>query len=149
MSWFRAPRKSICRVLIGILLFAQFAVASYACPRLSDTASIANGYPATLTAVAVDSQGAVSVSTAGILSDCDRMDQDAGNLCAEHCRQGQQSVDSAPAPVMQAAMPTLLYPLFLEPEHTPGFGRSFPAHDARMAAAHAPPHAILHCVFRI
>ena len=149
MSLSRALNKSICRVLIGVLLFAQFAVASYACPRSSDTALPADRESATLTAVAMDPEEAVPVQATGMSADCDRMDRDAANLCAEHCRHGQQSVDSAPAPVVHAAMPTLLYAVPLEPECTPGLGLSLPARDANMAAAHPPPHAILHCVFRI
>ena len=142
----RALGKSICRGLIGVLLFAQFAVSSYACPRLAETAD--SGLASTAT-VTMEPMKAAPAKVADMPPGCDQMDQDAANLCAEHCRHGQQSFDSAAAPAVQAAIPTLLYLLVVEPVNTPGLGRSFPAPDANVTAVHPPPHAILHCVFRI
>jgi hypothetical protein len=81
--------------------------------------------------------------------DCDQIDQNAANLCAEHCRFGHQSADTAPVPVVLAAIPAFLYSLPVEPAPLLGSGRSMPAPDANLAAAPPPPHAILHCVFRI
>ena len=130
MSFTRALSRQIGRVLIGVLLFAQFAAASYACPRLS-------------TMPAMASSDAVAMSP-----DCDQIDRDAANLCAEHCRHGQQSVDTAPVPVMAAPTPALLYLLPLEPEPLLGCARAFPAPDP-VLAVRPPSHAILHCVYRI
>lgn len=140
--------KSICRLLVGLLFLTQFAVASYACARLSGMGALADCMK-TVTAAVAGPEEAILATTSGMSTDCDQVDQDAGNLCVEHCRYGQQSVDSAPAPVVHAAMPTLLYALPPQPVQAPGFGRSFPAADANVAVAHPPPHAILHCVFRI
>ncbi len=119
-------------MLMGALLFAQLAVASYACPSLT-------GLDPAVT----------SASMASMPPGCDQIDPDATNLCAEHCRQGQQSVDTAPTPALSAGVPTLLYAIPSEPQHALGSGRSFPAPDASRVAAPEPPHAILHCVFRI
>ena len=126
--------KAISRLLIGVVLFAQFAAAGYACPSLMGTAAMADGQPAT---------------AAAIPPGYDQIDPDAANLCAEHCHQGQQSADTASAPVVNLGIPAFLYSLPLEPQHSLGSGRSFPASDARLDAAPEPPHAILHCVFRI
>ena len=142
MTLSRALSKSIGRLLIGILLFAQFAVAGYACPGLKGMGSMANGGTGTVVLSAV-------AEPAGMPPGCDQIDPNAANLCAEHCHQGQQSADTGSAPVVSVGIPTLLYSLPLEPQHSLGSGRSFPAPDARLDAAPEPPHAILHCVFRI
>ena len=80
---------------------------------------------------------------------CDQWDPDAANLCAGHCHQGQQTANSLPAPMLSPAIATYLYSIPLEPQHLLGSGRSLPAPDASLDAAPSPPHAILHCVFRI
>jgi len=134
MELSRAIRKSISRMLMGVLLFAQLAVASYACPSLRGMDSAAM---------------ATSMSTSSMPPGCDQIDPGAANLCTEHCRQGQQSADTAPAPAVSPGIPTLLYSIPIEPQHVLGSGRSFPAPDASVDAAPEPPHAILHCVFRI
>ena len=142
----RALRQSVSRLLIGVVLFAQLAVASYACPGLKVMGSVGNGGAATaMLRVVTDTAAEPAAMPPG----CDQMDPNAANLCAEHCHQGQQSADTASAPVVRLGIPTLLYSLPLEPQHSLGSGRSFPAPDARLDAAPEPPHAILHCVFRI
>ena len=146
MSLSRALRLSVSRLLIGVLLFAQLAVASYACPGLKFMDSVSNGGAATaLHGVVADAAAEPAVTPPG----CDQMDPNAANLCTEHCHQGQQSADTASAPVVRLGIPTLLYSLPLEPQHSLGSGRSLAAPDARLDAAPEPPHAILHCVFRI
>ena len=146
----RALGKTISRLLIGVLLFAQFAVAGYACPGLSGMTSMPKSDEAKVTRSAAASNDAATAAKSGDMAPgCDQIDQDAANLCAEHCRFGQQSADTAPAPVVLAAIPTFLYSLPLEPAPLLGSGRSMPAPDANLAAAPPPPHAILHCVFRI
>ena len=47
MSLSRALRRSVSRLLIGVVLFAQIAVASYACPGLKVMGSVGNGGAAT------------------------------------------------------------------------------------------------------
>ena len=144
----RSLSKSIGRVLIGVVLFAQLAVASYACPGLKGMGSRASGSAMTAVQLAA-ADAAVATEPTGMPPGCDQMDPGAANLCAEHCHQGQQSADTAPAPGVGLGIPTLLYSLPLEPQHSLGSGRSSPAPDARLDAAPEPPHAILHCVFRI
>ena len=128
----RAIRKSISLVLMGVLLFAQLAVASYSCPRLGG----------------MDPVSMPELMAVGMAPGCDQLDPEAANLCAEHCHQGQQSADTAASPAVSAAIPTLLYLIPTEPQHLPGSGRSTPAVGDSVGAAPEPPHAILHCVLR-
>lgn len=129
----RTVRSLLCRFLIGVVLCAQWAVAAHACP----------GAPA-MTA-------ARTMQAAAAMADCDEMiaapDSGASNLCAEHCRQGQQS-DAVPAITVPAAVLATLYPL-------PAPGAVLLTRAERLAApADAlgpapPPHEIAHCCFRI
>lgn len=148
MTFPRVLSKQICRVLIGVLLFAQLAVAGYACPGLSGMKVMAEEGAMARTAVTAPMAGDAMEKSSAMAPGCDQVDPDAANLCAEHCRYGQQSADTAPAPMVFAPVPALLYTLPLEPEPIPGSVRAFPASDAGLAAP-PPPHAILHCVFRI
>ena len=145
----RALSKTISRVLIGVFLLAQFAVAGYACPGLSAMTPVSKGDDATVMPSAAAPDDVSAAKAAEMAPGCDQIDQDSANLCAEHCRFGQQSADTAPVPVVLAAIPTLLYSLPLEPAPLLGSGRTMPAPDANLAAAPPPPHAILHCVYRI
>ncbi len=138
----RTLNQLICRVLIGLVLFAQFAVASYACPRgmgmgmdLGMTMETGVAPPA---AEATDSSPAVSGSG--------DLDQDAPNLCAEHCKTGHQSHDTAPVPVLFVPLLALRYVL------TPADAIAAADQPATvpdpLLAVPPPPHAILHCVLR-
>jgi hypothetical protein len=146
----RALRKQICRLLIGVLLFAQFAVAGYACPGLAAMTTMAHADAMSSMAMNADETDGTLEKSSAMSPGCDQMDPDPGaaNLCAEHCRFGQQSADTAPLPVVLAPVPALLYSLPSEPESISGSIRSCPAFNA-VHAARPPPHAILHCVFRI
>ncbi|MDG0854453.1 hypothetical protein [Roseateles puraquae] len=125
----RALNKLICRVLIGVVLFAQFAVASYACPS-----GMAMG------AGAMDAADAVTSSSPSDL------DYQTPNLCAEHCKIGHQSSDTAPAPVVALPMLDLLYAL-PQRDDVGAVALSAAVPDPLLAVP-PPPHAILHCVFR-
>jgi hypothetical protein len=140
--------RAICRALVGVLLFAQLAVSAYACPTLSPAAT------PTMPSTAArdgDSSDAAMAATDRQAPDCDgmaagTMDPDLANLCAEHCHHGQQS-DQAATLSVPAALLTALYlaPLAAQPKI-----RLLPAADATSAlVAASPPHAILHCCFRI
>ena len=133
---------------MGVVLFAQFASASYACPGLMGMGSMARDATATVV-IGLTGNDAPAAEPAGIQPGCGQMDPDAANLCAEHCHQGQQSADTAAVPVVSLGIPTFLYSLPLDLQHALGSGRSSPAPDASLDAAPALPHAILHCVFRI
>lgn len=110
---------------IFAVLFAQLAVASYACPFLAA--------PVEMTAPMPD-------------GGCDGMpmDQDQPALCHAHGQQGDQSLDKPLVPLPQ---PALLQGLASEwgadpGMDTPGEQRSL------LAYATAPPVALRHCCLR-
>lgn len=126
---------SVARGLVGVLLFAQIAIAAYACPALSPAMAAETQMPA---------------SVAAPMPDCDgmgaTMDPSAANLCAEHCKVGQQS-DQASTLTVPAVLLSVLYTtaLVTEPALPP---RAAAASPSALVAA-SPPHTILHCVYRI
>ena len=138
--------RTVARLLIGAVFATQWAVAAYACPALS------NGAMAQSVVVDGGGQGAVQpgmVMDAAV--DCDdmvaSMDPAAPNLCAEHCKQGQQSDRASFGIVVPPVLLNALYetPSVREPVHEP------PQAGAWLSAlvAASPPHAIAHCVLRI
>lgn len=143
MCMTRALKRLISFGLIGLLLFAQLAIAAYACPELS-------GVPQSSPMKAVGTSNAAmpaATSDMAAMPGCDQIDDSAANLCVEHCRVGQQSADHAPAPSVPAALPSLLYTLPAQPE---ALGPVRPVADASLRQVAASlPHAILHCCFRI
>jgi hypothetical protein len=156
--------RGLARCLAGVLFLAQMTVAAYACPGLSFT--IAAGVPmgqmhamtqtpepaapqAEVSSDAAADAAAAADGMAAQMPDCSgmaaAMDPNAANLCAEHCKYGQQS-DHASTLTVPAVILNALYTTPVVP----------PAPLPRSAAALAgapvaafPPHAILHCVFRI
>jgi len=130
----RSLTRSICRLLIGALLFAQLAIAAHACPGMSE--------PAPAPAVAADAA----------MPPCHEMDEAQPNLCLEHCRSGQQAATdlAQPATALAPVALALFYPL---PAPAPADVASTergapPTFDERRAGA-PPPHSILHCCWRI
>ena len=150
--------RTLCRTLIGVVLFAQLAVSAHACPALSSAATMTPrmALPAVPDAGPIDAAMASAATVAtGAMADsqatrCEDMTGpiDAGfaNLCAEHCHQGQQS-DHAPALSVPAAMRSALYITASAPEPMIA-PRPAAAAPSALAAA-SPPLAILHCCFRL
>ena len=131
----RALRRLVCQGLIGLTLFTQLAVASYACPAW---APLDGPAPAT-------EMGTV------MMVDCDQMagelDKASANLCAGHCHYGQQSDQ-----VHAAALPPVaLVSLYSVAATLPEARQDMSATAASVAAppAPSPPHAILHCCIRV
>lgn len=83
----RRHRGWLSRSLVVLLLFVQWATASYACPRL---AAAAAGGEAAMTAEAM----AAMPDCAGAMA---AMDPDQPQLCKAHCEAGLQSVNSGAA----------------------------------------------------
>lgn len=136
--------RTICRALIGVVLFAQLAVSAYACPGLS----LAAGMKMQMASAAASD--AAMATADGQAPNCEDMagpmDPAFANLCAEHCHHGQQS-DQAATMTVPAALLNALYvtPQAAEPAAPPR-----PAADATSAlVAASPPRTILHCCFRI
>ena len=142
-------KRLICRVLIGVLLSAQFAVAAYACPEFSSAQ-----HNADVLALSGPTDGSAghesqaSASPVGVEKDHGRMDPTLPNLCGEHCRSGEQKAEQPVAPTVPAAVLSALYTL-PDPESVPALRVGFARSAAAAPAAPAdPPHAILHCCLR-
>ena len=82
------------------------------------------------------------------MPDCEHMKTSAQPLCAEHCHPVQQNADAAFAPSLPFVLLALRYPMPVQPD-------ALPLRQARgdgpssAGPAPPPPHAILHCCFRI
>ena len=126
--------KFISRLLIAAILFAQMGVSAYACPSLFKSS--------------VESAAVASADSMPI--DCDQMagmlDPAAPNLCSAHCHNHEQSADHADSPVLPPALFATLYWLVAQ---TPVEPVSDTPDVSVLHAALPPPHAILHCCFRI
>lgn len=138
MTMLRALKHWICRLMVGVILFAQMSVAAYACPS--------NMVSGNATADAITAMGA--------MVDCEQMGEGMGRhldqanpgLCAEHCHPTQQS-DHTQAPTVPAALLIALYTVALTVDASRPDGLA-PTADSRLHAA-PPPLSILHCCFRI
>ncbi len=134
------------RALVGTLLFAQMAIAAYACPGLV-AGSAAESPVISSLALTSDESMASSDQQAAPCADMDMagaMDESSANLCAEHCRHAQQS-DHAPTLTVPVV---LLTTLFISPYANVVAAPPHPAVDSRALASVDPPHAILHCCLR-
>lgn len=144
----RKSLRSVCLALVGVLLFAQMAIASYACPALSSMTSLEMQSSGT---TYVDSGDAMLPSASNQGINCEDMAvgmaAPTANLCAEHCHFGQQSSDT-PTITVPLAMLTTLYVMPLAPEPVSSLRRPTLGASSALVAA-SPPHAILHCCFRI
>jgi len=126
----RKYRHLVARLLLAAFVIAQAAVSAYACPGANDAAN---------TTIAAESMSA----------DCDmmpRLDPNAPTLCFAHCQPGQQNIDQSSSP---SAQPALLDGLVVLLPDVVASESSFRAYRAQQFTATAPPHAILHCCFRI
>lgn len=148
----RHLKQWICRLLVGVFLFAQMAVASYACPQFS-TAGLSQVSASAMASedVASDMSAAESADSPAMdmAACCDGMDQpdpDNPNLCAEHAHFGQQS-DQTQIPTLPAIVLASLYVVSTVPELN--LPTRPAAASAGFPAAASPPHTILHCCFRI
>jgi hypothetical protein len=140
----------IARGLVGVLLFAQLAIAAYACPALSsgalDTDPMASSMQLASNTTTVVNAGADTATQTPPCGDMAGMtDTGSANLCAEHCKFGQQSDHATTLTIPVAVLaPLLLTPWAPEATQPP---RPAAASLSALVAA-SPPHAILHCVYR-
>ena len=133
--------RSVCRGLVGAMLFSQLAIAAYACPALASAGSPASASETTM--AGADGQA---------MSNCEGMTRSADgslpNLCAAHCQYGQQSGQASTLNVPCVCL-AALYATPLAPEAVAAPPRAVAFLSRALAAASPPPHAILHCCFRI
>jgi hypothetical protein len=123
----RLVRVRVIAVAIVALLFAQWSVAAYACPLLATQG--AN------TMAGMDCEGMAS-----------EMDPASPNLCAEHCKYGEQG-DQLRPPTVPAVSLTSLYVVPLNSTITES--SELVIVSSGLLAARPPPHTILHCCLRI
>lgn len=139
----RTVRRFIARLLVGVMVFAQMAVAAYACTGAQ--AKVVPGGGASGTDVTMVLAAVTDLANGGIGHAA--MDPAQPTLCAAHCQSGQQNSDSKPAPSAPAVMLVSLYPRTVE-IFLADLLRTSPApHYPPLKVD--PPHAILHCCFRI
>lgn len=139
----RAFLRKVAVGMAGVLLSAQMAIAAYACLGLA---------PAPADAVATPLATAAPVALP--MPNCDGMngtvgtalDPAAPNLCAEHCKHGQQSDQAATLSVPPVVLALLYAAPAVPARATPP--RAAAASLSALVAA-SPPHAIAHCVYRI
>lgn len=141
--------RRVARGLVGAVLLAQLSIAAYACPGISSAlqasrqatgSGMTMSEPADPAALRMAEQAPACGDMAGA------MDPTSANLCAEHCKYGQQS-DQAPTVNVPAAALVALYDTPAVPELVPPSRPAAASMSALVAAS--PPHAILHCVYRI
>ena len=133
----RSTKQLISRLLLATLLFAQGAVAAYACPALTGTIHA----PVTAT------QMAAMPAECGQMGQMGAMDLDTPNLCLAHCQIGQQINDHPGTPALPPFVASALVVWLPRLEALTSPGRTLASE--RVTAAGSPPHTILHCCFRI
>ena len=121
----RTSRVRTACLAIFAMLFAQLAVAAYACPALSP--------------------GKAAITAASPASPCEnmQMDKDLANLCQKHCHGDQQSQGGL-APAV-GFVPSFIVALDVREVAAPATLVSPPA----LLHAIAPPLIIRNCCFRI
>ena len=139
----RNLNRFIARLLVGVLVFAQMTVAAYACAGAQHTVVPGAGASGTEETMLRAAMTALCDGDIGHAA----MDPAQPNLCRAHCQSGQQNADGKPAPSLSAAIPTSLYPRALSVLPADIQRASTAPHDPPRKSD--PPHAILHCCFRI
>jgi len=136
--------RSVCLGLASLLLFAQLAVAAYVCPGLGPE-RVASAHEVPGDGV----PGTSAFAEPGEIVTCEGMSggesASFSNLCTEHCRFGEQSDLTSPVAVPAV---TLNERYTVPVLAGPAIARHPAAVDSALVAA-SPPHAILHCCFRI
>jgi hypothetical protein len=127
-----STRRLIARIGIAALLFAQTALAAYACPVTAGPAETLHA------AMAEDAHTA--------MPGCDESKSDGASLCLQHCQASGWSVQATPQPPVEKV--ALLPVVFIEP--TPPAREPAPtALAALLERATSPPPLLRFCVLRI
>ena len=152
-----ALRRLICRLLVGTVVFAQLATAAYACASLSQVATAPVIDPQVVAAAiyatplngdgrSVDPGSDVSRNDCGVAGG-NMAASTFSNVCHAHCQSAQQRVDTTSAASVPVALLASSYPLpslYDRPAQ-----RGFPVTFEDPPSAADPPHAILHCCWRL
>lgn len=131
----RTARTWWSRSLIASLLFLQLASAAYACAMQS-------------TPPADASMAGMPCAQAMADGDMAPMDPDQPGLCHEHCKGGSQTIEPAAAATMAVPAMVVLF-VIAAPVAPAGDAGGWHDRQVERGSAPPPPHAILHCCFRI
>jgi hypothetical protein len=124
-----ASRLAVCRLLLGVLVSMQRALAAFACPAGLSERELQAG----------------SLRADRVSTDRGATDAALGSLCSAHHEQGQQSADRTPIPVLAGPLGGVW--LQLKPVDDTQLGTVTADASVRPIAA-GPPHANLHCCLR-
>jgi hypothetical protein len=139
----RRLRRWVAQLLLGTLLFAQLAVAAYACQTYTSASQHPLGAPSALGVA----NASATTFDAGEAFSCAMSDATQPGLCLAHCQTGQQNADAKSAPAVPVALMYAAYPLkVVHPTTVSGIHRPT---ESGLTVHSDPPHAILHCCFRL
>lgn len=144
----RSLSRFIARFVVGLMVFAQVAVAAHACSGLVGT-EVSDQWASAgwQSATGIDVAGAATSVSPDCNPSYDVVDSAQPNLCVAHCQFGQQNAGGNPVPDLPAALPVSPH-LRVKPV-LPGWlvRASMVQHDPPLVVDQ--PHAIQHCCFRI
>lgn len=135
--------QSIRLGLASLLLFAQLAIAAYVCPGLAP-----QGIASVQKVLGDGEPGPSMLAEVDEMTTCEGMAREPSpfkNLCAEHCQFGDQGDLTSPVAVPAVT----LIERYTVPVPTGPVVAGRPAAVDSALVSPSPPHAILHCCFRI
>ena len=132
MKFSRPSRVLAAIITIFSLLFTQLALASYACPGLNPAK------PAMVATGTADMPGCTSMN----------METPQPGLCHSHCEAGNQTADTAQAPLVQPFVAAELTVVLSVAESVAPSHASQPE-GVLLKRSTAPPLSIRNCCFRI
>lgn len=136
MKLSRQSRIAAALIVLMSILFAQIAVAAYACPSTQLTQAVA----------AIQEQHA---STDPAHSpDCEETDSDSPVLCHAHGQVGTQSLDKPPVPNVSPFAAVTLLAAIIQVDKLPYDG-PYENDPLILHRATSPPLSIRNCCFRI
>jgi hypothetical protein len=147
----------ICRTLIGMVLFSQFAVAAYTCPSFLALTQKQSHHstefpqPVETKNTQLIAAPANKMNIADAMMNCDQMfgqlDKNSPSLCAEHQQYGHQTNETyVPTIHLVSIANFYIVPLLVNDagdNPSPSFISSY------LQVPLQPPSTILHCCFRI
>ncbi|HCY62194.1 MAG TPA: hypothetical protein DHV59_05060 [Oxalobacteraceae bacterium] len=132
----RSSRFATALVALVCVLFAQLAMAAYACPglQIAEWEGMAE-------------QMAADAGQHG-MPDCETMDTEQPAMCHAHLQAGDQSLDKPGTPHLPAAVaqPLMSALVSIDAAYLPAASH---AHAPWLRRSSGPPLSIQHCCFRI
>jgi len=140
MKLTRTLKRYISLAMVGVLFFAQMALAAYVCPVQTGSTSgqhqvAANPMPAMADMPGCEGLGKVT------------MDADSPSLCHASCHSTEQSDQTSTVKLPVATLSSLPF-VVLPATPVALLGRAAPTRPSQSVSA-SPPLSILYCCFRI